>query len=174
MNRLLIAAAMVTAASTILAADLATELAGHWTLASGRDEQSWEDVVTLSVDSGNEIADEYATKMVHPQLVFRCTPGGNSAVSLQVDWRRFISSFNTEVGFKADDRELLLVNWGVDKSNKVTLPRSAKDGRELIDYLSGASRLQVEVIPYSESLITANFDITGVDGALQALADACR
>lgn len=170
----LLVAALLTGATLSQAAGLASELAGHWTLASGRDEQSWEDLVTLSVDSGNEIADEYATKMVHPMLVFRCTPGGDGTVAVQLDWRRFISSFNTEVGFKADERDLLLVNWGVDKSNRITMPRAAKDGRELIDYLSGANRLQVEVIPYSESLITANFDISGIDDALQALADACR
>lgn len=166
--------AWIIGAGSAQAADLAAELAGHWTLASGRDEQSWEDRVTLSVESGSEIADEYATKMVRPQLAFQCTPAGDGSVSVIVDWRRFISSFNTEVGFKADDRELLLVNWGVDKSNKVTMPRAAKDGRELMDYLAGAAQLQVEVIPYSESLITANFDISGIDEALQALADACQ
>ena len=166
--------ALLIGAGAARASGLAGELAGHWTLVSGRDEQTWEDVVTLSVDANNEIADEYATKTVHPQLAFRCTPAGDGSVSVLVDWRRFISSFNTEVGFKADDRDLLLVNWGVDKSNKITMPRAARDGRELIDYLSGASRLQVEVIPYSESLITANFEISGIDGALQALAEACQ
>jgi hypothetical protein len=150
------------------------ELASHWTLAAGRDEQSWEDVVTLSVDSQNEIADEYATKKVHPQLAFRCVVGGDGTVSARVDWRRFISSFNTEVGFKADERELLLVNWGVDKSNKITMPRGMKDGNEFVDYLKGASKLQVEVIPYSESLIAVSFDISGIDDALQSLIADCQ
>jgi hypothetical protein len=150
------------------------ELASHWTLAAGRDEQSWEDVVTLSVDSQNEIADEYATKKVHPQLAFRCVVGGDGTVSARVDWRRFISSFNTEVGFKADERELLLVNWGVDKSNKITMPRGMKDGNDFVDYLKGASKLQVEVIPYSESLITVSFDISGIDDELESLVAECQ
>jgi hypothetical protein len=150
------------------------ELAGNWTLVAGRDEQSWEDVVTLSVDSQNEIADEYATKKVHPQLAFRCIVSGDGTVSARVDWRRFISSFNTEVGFKADERELLLVNWGVDKSNKITMPRGMKDGNEFVDYLKGASKLQVEVIPYSESLIAVSFDISGIDDALQSLIADCQ
>ncbi|MEQ9563977.1 MAG: hypothetical protein RLN69_15765 [Woeseiaceae bacterium] len=170
MIRTITVAALLSCSSAAFAADLAD----HWTLASGRDEQSWEDVVMLSVESQNEIADEYATKNVHPQLAFQCVGGGDGTVSARVDWRRFISSFNTEVGFKADDRELLLVNWGVDKSNKITMPRGKKDGDDFIDYLKGASKLQVEVIPYSESLITVSFDISGIDDALQSLIAECR
>ena len=93
---------------------------------------------------------------------------------MRLDWRRFISSFNTEVGFKADERELLLVNWGVDKSNRVTQPRSTSDSQELIAYLAGANSVQVEVIPYSASLITAQFDISGINEALQQLAAKCN
>jgi hypothetical protein len=166
----MIVAALLCSGGAIQAA----ELAGHWTLAAGRDEQSWEDVVTLSVDSQNEIADEYATKKVHPQLAFHCIVGGDGTVSARVDWRQFISSFNTEVGFKADERELLLVNWGVDKSNKITMPRGMKDGNDFVDYVKGASKLQVEVIPYSESLITVSFDISGIDDELESLVAECQ
>jgi hypothetical protein len=170
MIRRMIVAALLCSGGAIQAA----ELAGHWTLAAGRDEQSWEDVVTLSVDSQNEIADEDATKKVHPQLAFHCIVGGDGTVSARVDWRRFISSFNTEVGFKADERELLLVNWGVDKSNKITMPRGMKDGNDFVDYVKGASKLQVEVIPYSESLITVSFDISGIDDELESLVAECQ
>jgi hypothetical protein len=169
MIRRLTVAALLCCSGAAQAADLA----GHWTLTSGKDEQTWEDIVTLSVESQNEIADEYATKKIHPQLAFQCVAGGDGTVSARVDWRRFISSFNTEVGFKADDSELLLVNWGVDKSNKITMPRGMKDSDDFVNYLGGASKLQVEVIPYSESLITVSFDISGIDDALKSLIDEC-
>jgi hypothetical protein len=152
----------------------AGSLAAQWALEVGSNAESWDEVATLTVDSTNEIADEYATSMVHPQLEFRCTPGADGTLEVRIDWRRYISSFNTEVGFKADDKELLLVNWGVDKSKKITMPRAARDNGEVINYLKGASRLQVEVIPYAESLITVSYDISGIDAALQALADKCR
>jgi hypothetical protein len=151
----------------------AEPLAANWSLEVGRDAQTWENVATLGFESVNEIADEYATKKVNPQLAFLCKPGGDGAISVRLDWRRFISSFNTEVGFKADDKELLLVNWGVDKSKQITLPRSASDGQELISYLAGAASVQVEVIPYSASLITVQFNISGIDRALQALTAKC-
>lgn len=164
-----------TAALLLLAATAAAEpVASNWSIDVARDEKTWENVATLAFESNNEIADEYAAKMVHPQLAFLCKPGGDGAISVRLDWRRFISSFNTEVGFKADDRELLLVNWGVDKSNRVTQPRSAGDSEELIAYLAGAAHVQVEVIPYSASLITAQFNISGIDQALQQLAAKCN
>lgn len=152
---------------------LAEPLAANWSLEVGRDAQTWENVATLGFESVNEVADEYATKKVHPQLAFQCKPGSDGTISVRLDWRRFISSFNTEVGFKADDKELLLVNWGVDKSKQVTLPRSASDSQELISYLAGAANVQVEVIPYSASLISAQFNISGIDEALQALTAKC-
>jgi hypothetical protein len=155
-----------TAATTGRAAD-------NWSFEAGRDPDNWHKVSILSVESINEIADEYATKMLRPQLSFRCEPGADGATSVRVDWRRFISSFNTEVSFKADDKDLLLLNWGVDKTNKITMPRAARDGQDLLDYLEGASRLQIEVIPYAGSLIAVTFDISGIDDALRTLASEC-
>jgi hypothetical protein len=163
----------ISALIFLAAPALAEPLAANWSLEVGRDEQTWENVATLGFESVNEIADEYATKKVHPQLAFLCKPGGDGTISVRLDWRRYISSFNTEVGFKADDRELLLVNWGVDKSKQITLPRSASDSQELITYLAGAASVQVEVIPYSASLITVQFNVSGIDEALQALAAKC-
>ena len=163
-----------TAAILLLAATAAAEpIASNWSIDVARDEKTWENVATLAFESNNEIADEYAAKKVHPQLAFLCKPGVDGTITVRLDWRRFISSFNTEVGFKADDRELLLVNWGVDKSNRVTQPRSASDSKELIAYIAGANNVQVEVIPYSASLITAQFDISGINEALQELTAKC-
>jgi len=152
---------------------LAAELPGNWNLVVGQDPQSYATVVSLTQDSANSIPDEYAREQLHPQLAFRCVPGPSAAISVRVDWRRFISSFNTEVGFKVDEKELLLVNWGVDRSNKITLPRSGTDSRELIDYLQAGSQLQIEVIPYSGSLVTVRYDISGIDEALVALMSKC-
>lgn len=166
--------ATLAALSFLAAPSLAEPLAANWSLEVARDANTWENIATLGFESVNEIADEYATKKVHPQLAFICVPGGDGTISVRLDWRRFISSFNTEVGFKADDKQLLLVNWGVDKSNRITLPRSASDSQELIAYLTGTTSVQVEVIPYSASLITAQFNVSGIDEALQELTAECE
>ncbi len=152
---------------------LAADLPDNWHLEVAQDTDTYETVASLTQESAKAIPDEYARKEVHPQLVFRCVPGAGTEISVRVDWRRFISSFNTEVGFKVDDKELLLVNWGVDRSNKITLPRSGADSREMIEYLRNGTQLQVEVIPYSASLISIRYDISGIDAALAALTLKC-
>ena len=58
---------------------LADPAIGNWTLEVGKDPQTWENVATLTADSSAGIADEYARKTVHPQLVFSCTPGSDMA-----------------------------------------------------------------------------------------------
>jgi len=150
-----------------------TELDGKWVLAVGEDATSYEFVASLQQESANTIKDEYATKDINPQLAFRCAPG-NPEVSVRIDWRRFISSFNTEVGFKADDGKTLWQKWGVDQSNKITLSKSAADSQSLVDYLSGGSSVQVEVSPYSEPPITVEYDLTGLSAALEALRAECE
>lgn len=163
-----------TVAATLLACSAAAaEVPGKWSLETVQDPATWETVASLHQESTGTIPDEYASKDVRPQLALRCTPGGDGAIAVRVDWRRFISSFNTEVGFKVDDNELILLNLGVDKSNKITLTRSASDDRTLIEYLMGGSTLRIEVIPYSESLVTVDYDISGFGDALAALESAC-
>ena len=157
----------------VAACAAAQALPGKWSLEVGRDPLSRENLATLSVKSASEIANENGSAQVRPQLEFRCRPGGDGTISARIDWQRYVSSFNTEVGFKADDRQLLLVNWGVDKSKKITQPRSAGDSGELIAYIAGASKLLVEVIPYSEKLVSIDYDISGIDEALKALTAQC-
>ena len=150
-----------------------TELDGKWALAVGEDAASYEVVASLQQESANTIKDEYATKDINPQFAFRCAPG-NPEISVRIDWRRFISSFNTEVGFKADDSKTLWQKWGVDQSNKITLSKSAADSQSLVDYLSGGSSLQVEVSPYSEPPVTVEYDLAGLPAALEALRAECQ
>jgi len=150
-----------------------TELEGAWDLAVGEDPSSYEVVASLQQDSASTIKDEYATRDVTPQLAFRCAPG-NSAITVRVDWQRFISSFNTEVGFKVDGGKALWQKWGVDPSNRITTSKSAADSQSLLDQLAGGNALQVEVTPYSESPVTVEFDLAGFSQGLAALQVACQ
>lgn len=150
-----------------------TKLEGRWVLAVGEDAASYEVIASLQQKSINTIKDEYATKDINPLLAFRCAPG-NPTISVRIDWRRFISSFNTEVGFKADDGKTLWQKWGVDQSNTITLVKSSADSQSLVDHVSGGRRLQIEVSPYSEPPVTVEYDLTGLAAALEALRAECQ
>jgi type VI secretion system protein VasI len=149
------------------------QLDGSWIISVGEDPSSYAVVTSLQQDSATTIKDEYATKDVRPQLAFRCSPG-NEEITAQIDWRRFISSFNTEVGFRVDGSKTLWLKWGVDQSNSITRSKSATDSQSLIDRLVGGSELLVEVSPYSESPVTVHFDLAGFSQALDALRVECQ
>ena len=138
----------------------------EWVFESGEYE-------TLLQDSRTAIKDEYATRDVVPRLEFRCTQG-DATVIARIDWRRFISSFSTEVGFKVGDAGFTWLKWKVDGSEKVTYSPSGDDTAKLIGLLGHAGELIVEVSPYSEGPVTVSYDLAGLDQALEDLRERCR
>lgn len=171
-NRKRLAAACLILITGTAAAQ-SEQLEGNWAITVGEDPSSYEVVAALQQDSANTIKDEYATKDVTPRLAFRCAPG-NQEISVRIDWQRFVSSFNTEVGFKIDGGKTLWQKWGVDQSNKITASKSSADSRSLIERLAGGSELLVEVSPYSESPVTVRFDLAGFSQALDTLRAECQ
>ena len=169
--RRLAAAVLVLTTAAVVAQT--TQLDGNWLLAIGEDPSSYEVVAALQQDAANTIKDEYGRKDVTPQLELRCIPG-NPEITARIDWRRFISSFNTEVGFRVDGGKFLWLKWGVDQSNNITLSKSASDAQALIDHLSGGSELLVEVSPYSEPPVTVQYDLRGLASALDTLRAECQ
>ena len=148
-------------------------LSGNWVLTVGEDPLSFETVASLQQASSTSIKDEYATKDVVPRLEFRCVPG-NPTVLARIDWGRFISSFNTELGFKVDDGKRTWLKWGVDRTEKITISRSGDDTQKLVEQLKLGTQLEVEISPYSEGPVAANFDLASLADALQKLQDACE
>ena len=143
----------------------------HWSIKPA-DSSDYEAAVSLVQESADAIPDENGAGTVHPVLSFQCTAGGDGAVTFQIDWRRFISSFNTEVGFRVDGGGASWLKLGVDSTNKITLAKAA-DTAKLIEKISGGNTLNVEVAPYSEPSVFVNFDVSTFTAALQQLKDDC-
>lgn len=156
---------LATATSLLLLTTVSYAESG-WMHESGDEE-------LLYQDGGNTIKDESAANDVTPRLEFRCVPG-DPAVIARIDWRRFISSFSTEVGFKVDDGKFKWLKWKVDGSEKITYSPSPDDTRQLLDALAGGSQLLVDVTPYSEGPVTVTFELAGLAEALEKLGARCR
>lgn len=146
---------------------------GTWSIVVSDDPASYQSFVLLQQEAMDTIKDEYATSNVIPVLEFRCTPG-NAEITPVIDWRRFISSFNTEVGFRVDGGKMLWQKWGVDQSNKVTASKSVADSQSIVEHLRGGRNLEVEVTPYSESPVTVRFDLAGLSSGLDTLQKECQ
>jgi len=130
--------------------------------------------IVLALGSTDGILDESGRETVYPSLELHCAPGGPDAIGIRIDWRRYISSFNTEVGFKAGDGKRNWLKLGVDASNRVTLAKAGADSGRLLDLFATGGPLSVEVTPYSEGPVTARFDLAGFADALDELRAACR
>jgi len=152
----------------------AESLDEHWSLVTGEDPISYQTVASLRQSSANSIRDEKAKDEVLPILEFRCVPSTGAPIEFRIDWRRFISSFNTEAGFKADGGKTTWLKLGVDQTNKITLSRSAADVEKLLARIAGAQMLEIEIAPYSEASVFANFDISTLTAALGELKEACK
>ena len=126
----------------------------------------------ISQDAGNTIKDPSWTTDVTPRMRFSCAAGGEIIAS--IDWQRFISSFNTEVGFKVDGGKFTWFKWNVDGSEQVTVSPSAADTQKLLDAIADGGELLVDVTPYSESPVTVTFDLGGLGRALDELRANCN
>jgi hypothetical protein len=146
---------------------------GNWTVATFEDAETYEVVSALWQDSANSIKDEYARKDVVPRLSFRCRPGEPTVIA-RIGWGRFISSFNTELGFKVDDGKRKWLKWGVDRSEQTTISPSAADTQTLLELVANGAKLVVEISPYSEGPVNAAFELDGIGSALEALQASCQ
>ena len=116
----------------------------------------------------------YSTKeTVSPELKLFCE-ADNPEISMQINWKRFISSFrNTEIGIKTDKNQINWTKFNIDKSGEITYLKSSRKLNNLIDNLNNKKRLTLEAEPYSEPSITVDFDITELKKYLNELSILC-
>ena len=131
------------------------------------------DAVSMYQDGGDTIKDETATTEVTPRLEFRCEPMDQS-ITARIDWKRFISAFSTEVGFKVDGGKFTWLKWKVDGSEQVTYSPSPADTQKLIDAISAGSELLVDITPYSEGPVTTTYDVSGIAAEIDQLRESCN
>ena len=166
---------MVVLSALLLASMGAAEpIDDYWSIANIEGVGNSAPAISLSQNSVGMIRAENAKDEVQPILEFRCDQGGDASISLRINWNRFISSFNTEAGFRVDGGKTTWLKLGVDQSNKITFSRSAADAEKLLGKLGQAKVLEIEIAPYSESSVFAKFDISTLDAALGKLKEACQ
>ena len=152
----------------------AEPLDDYWSLVNDEDTSSGQIILSLQQESADTILGEDGKTGVRPVLEIQCTPKVANSTNFRIDWRRFISSFNTEAGFRVDGGKASWIKLGVDRSNKITLSRSAADVDKIIVKIANAEKLEIEIAPYSEAPVFAGFDVSTFTSAMARLLDACN
>ncbi|MBT8077194.1 MAG: hypothetical protein KJO31_01400 [Gammaproteobacteria bacterium] len=160
-------------ASLVAGCAVAGGAADGWPIESGGDADSYLATSAIGRDSTSTIPDESGSTAVRPRLIFQCAAGEGQRLAARIDWKRFISSFNTDVNFRVDDRQRLWLKFGVDASNRITMTKSPADAALLVDYLAGSQLVKVGITPYAEAEVSVSFDLSGFDAALSALQSHC-
>ena len=79
-----------------------------------------------------------------------------------------------EIIYRIDDASAQRARWNISSTHQSAGLWNGGTAIPFLQQLLGKSRLVLRVQPDSGSLVTATFDLTGVDDAIQAVRDACR
>jgi type VI secretion system protein VasI len=100
-------------------------------------------------------------------LVLRCQ---SNKTEVYINWHDYLGS-EARVIWRIGDEDARTAKWGLSTNSEATFyPYS---DIAFIRQLLAADRLVAQVTPYSESPVTAVFDLTGLTNAIRPLQDAC-
>ena len=140
------------------------KFAGKWRTSSDKDPLTDKSVhiATLDADEGRGRFGDSIT------LVVRCKSGKTEAY---IDWNTFLGSNGLNVTSRIDRAAASNAYWGISTDHKASfMPQQVAT----LKRFEAASSYVVNLTPYSESPITAIFDITGANGAFQDIRRDCN
>tara|TARA_B100000959_G_scaffold202699_1_gene212160 strand:- start:6236 stop:6751 length:516 start_codon:yes stop_codon:yes gene_type:complete len=150
---------------------LSGDHSGKWSFIE--DESNPDYMTQISQTSITSITNESTFEEVFPNLTFYCTKNNPDPV-FQINWKRFISSFNkTEIGLQVDKEKMTWIKFNVDKTGKITRQDSLSQSQLLINRLLGKTALKVEVEPYSEPAVSVEFNLQDFVAYIEKLRDSC-
>ena len=100
-------------------------------------------------------------------LILRCQSGDTTVF---INWSDYLGS-EANVLTRVGTDEAATRRWSLSTDSQATF--APGNNIEFIQRLLGADRLVAQVTPYSESPVTAIFDLTGIETALAPLREAC-
>ena len=114
----------------------------------------------LYADSG----ENYLGKKVY--LVIRCQ---SSEVELYIGWNNYLGS-EALVTTRVGSNKAVKNYWSLSSDSQATFSRNSK---KLIKEMLSKQKFVAQVTPYSDSPVTAIFDISGLTNAIKPIFDIC-
>jgi type VI secretion system protein VasI len=101
-------------------------------------------------------------------LIIRCKSGKTEAY---INWNAFLGSDGLSVTSRIDKESAVTSYWSISTDHKASfMPKPVAT----LQKFEGASSFVVNLTPYSESPITAIFDITGAKDAFKNIRQDCK
>lgn len=101
-------------------------------------------------------------------LIIRCKSGQTEAY---INWSTFLGSERLSVTSRIDKSPASTSSWGISTDHKASfMPQQVAT----LKRFEGASSFVVSLTPYSESPVTAIFDITGASDAFKDIRRDCK
>lgn len=138
----------------------------RWVITSRVDEISGAEILTASVDAGQQIP--APIKNATPSLVLRCDGG---SVDVFIAWDVFVNTSPTEVTVRIDEDLPMKNVWQASTDGTATF---YTPGVEMIRYLIGKRKMVVRTTPWNGSPVTTHFMLDGIDDVASKLKDTCH
>lgn len=146
---------------------------GHWIKRVDVSQLTDDKNVFLNLQSENEMPARF--RGAGPAtLLLRCMENTTSAFFLFNG--HFMSDIQGrgKIEYRIDDKSMRSINTQVSTDNEALGLWNGGKSIPFIKQLIGGQRLVVRATPHSESAMTANFDIRGIDEAVNELRETCN
>jgi type VI secretion system protein VasI len=147
-------------------AEALAEYVGSWKTATQKSKLDDSQNVIIGIDADEPIQTPYKG-MVYPRLMIRCAENKTSMI---VSFDTFLSNDDIKVTYRIDKEKARNVWWNVTTDfdslyvpNPIPLLRKLKDEDQIF----------IQVTPYGQKPISANFYVHGLFNAIKPVQEAC-
>lgn len=128
--------------------------------------------VYLALDSKERLAGRFGQKE-HARLLFTCREG-KTAFYITFGGHFMSSTNNGTITYRIDKRPAAKKGMRESTDHQALGLWSASEAIPFAKDLFGAQSLYLQATPHSESPVSAEFEIAGLEQAIKPLADACK
>jgi type VI secretion system protein VasI len=130
----------------------------------------WEvDIKTNPVDDSRTVILILKEEDQKAGLILRCQQG---KPEVYIGWLNYLGSDEPSVLTRVGDQPAETRRWSLSTDKRATF-YPGDDGKLMLE-LEGVDRFVAQVTPYSESPVTAVFDVRGLSKAIEPLASTCK
>ncbi len=142
------------------------EYVGSWRTTTQRSKIDDSQNVIIGLQADEPIQTPYKG-MVYPKLMIRCAENKTSMI---VSFDMFLNNDETKVTYRIDKEKAKTVWWNVTSDfDSLYIPNPIP----LIRQLKDEDQIYIQVTPYGQGTISANFYVHGLLNAIKPIQEAC-